>query len=99
MAETRLFPLLFGPGLGMRLGHTLRVLHFARYCANNHLLHEAQHFMEEGGREGWMGGWLKRVGRRTNRWMDEQTEEWMKRLNNGRTDEWNNENKDEQTEG
>ena len=42
---------------------------------------------------------VKRVGRRTDRWMDEQTEEWMKRLNNGRTDEWNNEKKDEETDG
>ena len=42
--------------------------------------------------DGWM---VKRVGRRTDRWMDEQTDEWMKRLNNGRKDEWNNEKKDE----
>ena len=59
MAEMRL---LFGPGLGMKLGHTLRVLHFARYCANSHVPHEAQHFMEEWGREGWLGGWWRGWG-------------------------------------
>ena len=41
----------------MRLGYTLRVVHFARYCTNSHLLHEAQHFMEEGEEKaGWVDG-------------------------------------------